>query len=62
MGGVARGVFRDFRMGRVSLLPSSWHQLERMAFEKVAERLTPASTVPIPNACAGGKHTGGEEG
>jgi hypothetical protein len=40
MGGVARGVFRDFRMARVSFVHLSLLQLEGTTFEVAAEAIT----------------------
>ncbi len=65
MGGVARSVFRDFRMGRVSRLDVSWQKdctfLYRW-WDESSSRLTCYSTVPIPNECACRKLTRGEKG
>lgn len=66
MGGVAKGVFRDFRMGRVSppqpegiCEPHTSVQGNR---DEKQPRLTRHSAVSIPNECACRKLTRGEEG
>lgn len=67
MGGVAKGVFRDFRMGRVSVVQINAQQCYSILHPDMLEkdnrsrRLTFFPAVPIPDECAGWKHTRGEE-
>ena len=68
MGGVAKGVFRDFRMGRVSEVHFHPKQLKAIMSGHDSEvkapcsrRLTPFPIVPISDECAGREYTRGEE-